>query len=221
MKLGQTASSPLPLTPTGNLVKMCSIGGAVCAALIILFIAIQAVTGTILACESRTLYPMSDEIRQAATGSFASIQSIHKIFGELALFPMLFLVAFSIVFSLHVGAVKLNNTKRPWAVTIVSGILAAILIAVISQGVSFGKNLVAKNFWLTPPAGGYPAGTSVAKEQVVSAANFTTFLTIHGIVLPLLAVILIIFVWPSFYEFVPRPRASARNKWASFETKDA
>lgn len=213
MQLNRPVQSPVAPSPSRNLVKLCSMGAAACCALIVLLIVIQAITGVILANGSRQLYPTDAAARQAAIDAFSTANAVHRIAGQLSLFPVLFLTAFSIIFSLHVGAFDAKHSKRPWVITIAAVVLTVMLIGVISQGVGFANNLAERNFWLTPPPGGYPAGTAIAKEQVVGSASFTTFITIHGIILPLLSVLLIIFVWPSFHEFLSEDGFGSRSKW--------
>jgi hypothetical protein len=185
-----------------HLVKMVSLGACICAGVLVLIIIAQVISGAMLASASRQDYQASDDARRQAISNFSSLATTHSIFGQLALFPALFLVACSIVFGTHITSVGAKNTRYKWLPGALSILLTIVLIGIVCGGVRFAHFLAEHKYWLTPPAGGYPPDAEVAKEQLVTPASFSTFLATHGIVLPFLALILMIFLMPSFYEFV-------------------
>jgi len=185
-----------------HVVKMVSLGGCICVAVIVLVIIVQAIFGSMLASASRQDYQASDDAQRQAINHFSALAITHTIFGQLAVFAALFLVACSIVFGNHIRYVGAQNTHHKWQPATLSVLLAIVLIGIVFQGVRFAHSLANQRYWLMTPAGGYPPGAVVAREQVVSLGRFSTFLATHGIVLPFLALILMIFLLPSFYEFV-------------------
>jgi len=187
--------------------------GAVLSCLLTLFlIAVLCVSGIILAVKSRQDYPLDEAVRENAIRSFSSVAAWHNGFAMLILFPVLFLVAFSILFALYVGGFQTKCTKHPWAQTARAvGVLLVLLAGTVLGKVYFGT-LQSSNHWLLPPAGGYPEGMAVAKGQVIGSGTFTTFIVFHAVIVPLVALILVGLMWPGFHEFTSEKEAEPRGK---------
>lgn len=204
-----------PVTSSRGLMKLCSTGAVICAVLIFAAIAVQAVSGGILAASSRQDCPQSEAVRDDAINTYATLSSLHKTVGHVALVVVLFMTACAILFSLHVTGFISKHCNHPWRVTAVAVLSAVLVFIVVYQGGNYHSDkLESRGFWLTPPAGGFPDGTEIAEQQVVSSSTFLTFIALHGIVLPFAVIVLIMFIWPCFYEFLKEDGPESRSKWS-------
>jgi hypothetical protein len=202
-----------PETGERHLMHNVCLGAIICSVLVLFLLALSACSGTLLALQSRQEYPADEAVRAYAVKTFAFMVTLHGGATTIMLFAAFLLVTLSVLFGLHVGDFQPKRTKHAWMQTIRAGALAAVLFANMVWGRMYGSSLVELNFWLTPPPGGFLEGATVAKGQVISAATFSTFLAFHAVLLPLVAIMLIILMWPAFYEFVPTPQTAAQNKW--------
>jgi hypothetical protein len=203
-----------PADPSREMIKRVCWAGVVSGALIALSVVMQAVTGALSAAATRQAYPETEEARQAAVNAYASLSSFHSIIGYATILPLIVLVATSIFFMRHSG-VEIKNTKRPWTQVARAAAVVVVLLFTAYWGKSFDSQFRDQHFWLTPPPGGWPAAVEVAKGQVVTAAQFSTFLVLHGILLPLTALLVLVTMWPAFSEFAIVEKAGKASKWAS------
>jgi len=201
--------------PARRLITRVCWGGIACLVLLSAGIAAQGVSGALVACASRQDYPVDEGLRADALRSFASLSGFHSVIGHLMLIPALFIIACGILYSIHCPDFEAKCTKHPWAQTVRAVFLAAVVTVTVYWGSSYADDLQELKFWLSPPSGGYPAGTEVARGQVVSASTFSTFIVIHGILLPLVMILVMITMWPGFHEFVTNGGPDSRNKWAN------
>jgi len=203
---------PEQFTPR-QFIRSVSIGGVICVAAILLCITLIACSGGYLAISSRQAYPSTEDVAVYAAASFGRFASCHLFFGLVSIVAALTAVALAIVFALNIQGVEAKRTTFRWAQTIKSVALVLVLVATFIVGRMYHSRLVAKRFWLTPPAAGFEEGDVVQKGQVINAATFTTFLAFHSIIRPLAAVILARMLWPPYYEFLPRQESVPKSKW--------
>ena len=97
--------------------------------------------------------------------------------------------------------------------------MCLLLVGIACGGRLFIIKLKAANFWLTIPKEDV-AGMTGITMQAFSWKAFYTFLALHGIVLPLLVVIAIIFMWPAFDEFARGGGPAPVSKWSVFEEEE-
>jgi len=161
-----------------------------------------SVSDVILAIERTSEYPAKEEARKAAVAGYASMERWYDAGAMILLVPLMGLVACSILFSLHVTGFEAKRTKHAWGQTATAVVLTIVLVASTLWGRAYESNLRTMHFWLTPPAGGFRADDTIAKGMGECAVSFTTYLCIHGILLPMISVMIIIMMWPAFYEFV-------------------
>jgi uncharacterized Tic20 family protein len=195
-----------------------SLGALACIVVLLAMLAAQAISGALIAGGSRQYYPAGETERQEAVSNFLARSAFHSVIGHLTVFVGLILVAFTIVFASNVGAFEGGRSRYPWVMVGLAVALTVILFGALIQGNSYRGNLERTHSWLTPPAGGFPEGSPIAAEQVVTSQKYFTFVTIHGIVLPFVVIILMIFLWPSFWEHMSEGRKEPRSsKWAAIK----
>lgn len=188
------------------------LGGVASLGALVALVAALAITGSIIAVESRQAYPATEAAAEAAARTFSCWSAWHNALSILLLFPLLSLVAFSILFSLNIGGFDAKRTKRPWAQTVLAGTLGLCVIASLVLGNVYASRMALVNHWLLAPPGGYAPDTVVMEAPATSAGSFSTFVTFHSIILPMLAVMIIAFMWPPFCEFTKRPEADTQQK---------
>ena len=198
--------------------RTASVGALACIAVLFLMLAVQAISGAMAAGGSRQYYPAGETEMQEAVNNFLARSAFHSVIGHLTVFVGLVLVACTIVFASNVGGFEPGHSKYPWVMVGLTVAVTLVMFIMLVQGNSYRGNLERKHYWLTPPAGGYPQGSPVVTEQVVNSQSFFTFLTTHGIVLPFIVLILMIFLWPSFWVHVSERRKEPQgSKWAGIK----
>ncbi len=203
MTMRQAGDEELQMLVT---VSRCAVG---CCILLVLLLAALSVSGTTLAVRTSQAYQEDEALRATVLAEFSSARRWHGFTAFMFLVPLLLLVALSILFSLHVGSFAAKRTKRPWTQSVAAVTLALLLVGGLICGNIYSANLRAVNFWLTPPSGGFSPTDAVAKGQGACAMSFSTFIAIHGILFPAMALLIIIMMWPAFYEFAFLPKADS------------
>jgi len=179
---------------------VCSKCALVCFVILTGIIAVQAVTGTILSLKSLEV-PTSDAAHATAMiDSYATLRSLHATLGQFALIPAFAVLAFSILFMLNVGGIGARLTRVTWGQVFKAGVLVVILVGICLGGRLFAIELKGSRFWLLLEPEAMKENPGVTMDGFSSTA-FYTFVGLHGIVLPFLAIIVIIFMWAPFSEF--------------------
>jgi len=197
---------------------VCSKCALACFVILTGIIAVQAVTGTILSLKSLEVPPSDAAHTTVMIDSYAMLRSLHATLGQLALIPGFAVLAFSILFMLNVGGVGARLTRFTWGQVFKAGVLVIILVGICLGGRLFAIELKGSRFWLLLEPEAVTENPGVTMDGFSSTA-FYTFVGLHGIVLPFLAVIVIIFMWAPFSEFSRERRerefrGPAFQKWS-------
>ncbi len=196
--------------------RICSIAALICLAIISAVIALQAVTGAILAVLASRMPPPDVAAKAHAIAFYGSLQSFHSFTGQAALFPAFGVMALSIVFALNVGEFRTRYTRFRWAQAVKAGLLCLILAGIAFGGTLFHAKLSIAGFWLEASVKQGAAAGGITMNAF-GTPRFNTFVVLHGIILPFLAVVSIIFIWPAFLEFARGEGPAVRTKWTSIE----
>jgi hypothetical protein len=195
---------------------VCSKIGLACFCAICALVVFQAITGTLLAVKCVSTPPALPQEREQVVEWCSAVRSAHAVAGQLALVPAFVVFALSILFMLNVGNFDTRHTRFMWAQLLRSLLLCLILMGISLGGRLYGDYLRGEGFWLTETS--EPAGESAgATIDAVSSTGFYTFVALHGIVLPFLAIISIIFMWPAFYEFAIAKMPAALTRWTKLD----
>lgn len=202
--------------PERSTLRLCSKVGLGCMVVICVLIAAQAVTGALLAVRSALSRPASGDDLIRAVELCALVRSVHAFAGQAALIPAFTVLTLSILFMFNVGSFDTRHTRFTWAQVMRALLLCCILLGIAFGGRLYGDYLRSEGFWLS----GDPESAAEAPCATIGAVGstgFYTFVGLHGIVLPFLAIISIIFMWPAFYEFAVRKGPAAYTKWTEFK----
>ncbi|MCD6404949.1 MAG: hypothetical protein J7M19_03910 [Planctomycetes bacterium] len=204
------------LSDERSTLKTCCVAALICLAIVSAAIALQAVTGAILAVSASRIPPPDAAAKARAVTFYCRLKSFHSLTGQLALFPAFGVMAISILFALNVGQFRTRYTHFRWAQAVKAGLLCLILAGIAFGGRLFHAKLSIAGFWLHASAEQGTAGDGITMNAF-GTPRFNTFVVLHGIILPFLAVISIIFIWPAFLEFAKGEGPAARTKWTSIE----
>ena len=193
-------SGDLYMSEQRQTLEICSKCALICFTILAALILLQAVTGALLSIKALAPIPNGTEEAAEKIASYATLRSVHGTFGQLSLIPAFAVLAFSILFMLNISGVEARHTRINWAQVGKSVVLVLIMVGLCIGGRLFALKLTEGGFWLflEPEAHAERAGITI---HTFSSTGFYTFVVLHGIVLPVLAAIIMIFMWAPFSEF--------------------
>ncbi len=181
-------------------VKLCCRWGLVCLALLGTIIAAQAVTGGLLSVRLFERLPASTGEAAARAEAFSTLRSLHSVLGQISVLGAVGVLAVSIIFMVNVGDVDAYHTRFSWSQLAKAMLLVLILVGLFMGGRLFSLQLTAARLWPMLSEQDMLREPGITMEAF-GQTPFYTFVALHGVVLPLLAVVVIIFMWPPFHEF--------------------
>lgn len=206
----------LSLNEQRQMLKLCSKCALVCFTILAFLLLLQAVTGGLLSIKVIADMPGGAEEAAERIADYATIRSLHATFGQLSLIPAFAVMAFSILFMLNISGVEARHTRISWAQVVKSIMLVVILVGLCIGGRLFALKLVEDRFWLLLEGEAHAKSAGITIDTF-SSTGFYTFVVLHGVVLPVLAVIIMIFMWAPFNEFTAKKKKELKlSKWSKF-----